>query len=62
VRGVHDWSPLQSSFITALAGAVGMHICVLNLSNKQLDDESLTSRLMDAPAKSMILLEDVSTV
>jgi len=64
-RGVLLYGPPgtgKTSFIQAVAGEVGLNICVVNLSNKSLDDEGLSSRLMDAPAKSIILLEDIDAV
>jgi chaperone BCS1 len=52
----------KSSACAAIAGALGLSICVLNLSNRTLDDESLNSRLIDAPANSIVLLEDVDAI
>eukprot|EP00667_Euglena_gracilis_P012132 EG_transcript_12438 len=49
----------KSSFIYALAGEVDMAICVLNLSNKYLTDDSLPQLLGSAPEPSIILVEDV---
>ena len=49
----------KSSFIYALAGEVEMAICVLNLSNKYLTDDSLPQLLGSAPEPSIILIEDV---
>lgn len=52
----------KTSFIQVVAGQLGLNICVLNLSNRSLDDNDLNSRLIDAPPKSIILLEDVDAV
>lgn len=52
----------KSSACAAIAGALGLSICVLNLSNRTLDDESLNSRLVDAPSNSIVLLEDVDAI
>jgi chaperone BCS1 len=52
----------KSSACAAIAGALGLSICVLNLSNRTLDDESLNSRLIDAPSNSIILLEDIDSI
>jgi len=49
----------KSSFIDALAGEVDMAICVLNLSNKYLTDDSLPQLMGSAPEPSIILVEDV---
>eukprot|EP01059_Diplonema_ambulator_P006555 TRINITY_DN16211_c0_g1_i1.p1 TRINITY_DN16211_c0_g1~~TRINITY_DN16211_c0_g1_i1.p1 ORF type:complete len:420 (+),score=52.05 TRINITY_DN16211_c0_g1_i1:47-1261(+) len=49
----------KSSFVLALAGALDMAICMLSLSNRQLDDEGLLMLLNTAPQRSIILLEDV---
>jgi chaperone BCS1 len=45
--------------ILAIAGALDLNICVLNLANKNLGDEKLTNLLLNAPPSSIILLEDV---
>lgn len=52
----------KSSSVAAIAGELGLNICVLNLSNKSLDDEALNSRLVDAPANSILLLEDIDSI
>jgi mitochondrial chaperone BCS1 len=52
----------KSSSAAAIAGELGLNICVLNLSNKSLDDEALNSRLVDAPANSILLLEDIDSI
>lgn len=52
----------KTSFTLALAAKMRLNICVLTLSNNTLDDNKLNSRLNDAPANSIILLEDVDSV
>ena len=47
----------KSSFIYALAGEVDMAICVLNLSNKYMTDDSLPQLLGSAPEPSILLIE-----
>jgi chaperone BCS1 len=49
----------KSSFVTALAGEMRLAICVLSLSNRSLDDESLNNLLNTAPLRSIVLLEDI---
>ncbi|KAF9507978.1 hypothetical protein BS47DRAFT_265740 [Hydnum rufescens UP504] len=49
----------KTSFIQALAGKLSYNICVLNLSQRGLMDDKLTHLLMNAPERSIILLEDV---
>lgn len=45
--------------ILAIAGALDLNICVLNLANKNLTDEKLTTLLLNAPPGSIVLLEDI---
>jgi chaperone BCS1 len=52
----------KTSFTQALAARLELNICVLTLSSNTLDDQRLTTRLHDCPAKSIILLEDVDCV
>jgi chaperone BCS1 len=52
----------KTSFVQVLAGELSLDICMLSLSNESLTDESLASNLRDAPANSIILLEDVDAV
>lgn len=49
----------KTSTILAIAGALDLNICMLNLANKNLGDEKLTNLLLNAPPSSIILLEDV---
>jgi chaperone BCS1 len=49
----------KSSLVTALAGELRLAICVLSLSHRGLDDESLNSLLNTSPLRSIILLEDI---
>jgi len=52
----------KTSFAQALAGANDMDICLVNLSDESMNDDDLAELLREAPAKSMILLEDVDAV
>merc|ERR1719364_102903 len=52
----------KTSFCQALAGALRLDVCMLTLSNKNLDDNGLTASLRDAPANAIVLLEDVDAV
>jgi ATP-dependent Zn protease len=47
----------KSSFIAALAGAIGYDICVLNLGEGGLTDDRLAHALSTIPAQSLVLLE-----
>ncbi|KAG8461391.1 hypothetical protein KFE25_010578 [Diacronema lutheri] len=49
----------KSSFIAALAGAIGYDICVLNLGESGLTDDRLAHALSTIPPRSVVLLEDV---
>lgn len=50
----------KTSFVTALAGHLGMSICVVNLNNPELSDEELVYLLNKTPGKRCILLiEDI---
>lgn len=49
----------KSSLVMALAGELRLAICLLSLSNRSLDDESLNTLLNTAPLKSIVLMEDI---
>lgn len=49
----------KSSFIQALAGELGLNICMLSLSERGLTDDRLNHLLTTAPERSIVLLEDV---
>ncbi|ELR12161.1 ATPase, AAA domain containing protein [Acanthamoeba castellanii str. Neff] len=49
----------KTSFVAAMAAKLGFSVCVLNLSEKNLNDSSLNMWLVEAPQNSIILLEDV---
>ena len=52
----------KTSFAQVLAGELGVNICMLNLSHAGMDDNKLSEYLRDAPASSIIVLEDVDAV
>lgn len=52
----------KTSFTLAIAGALNMSICYLNLGARNLNDDSLNRCLNNAPARSIILLEDIDAV
>jgi chaperone BCS1 len=52
----------KTSFCQALAGALKLDVCMLTLTNKNLDDNGLAQSLRDAPTNSIVLLEDVDAV
>ncbi|OQV12975.1 putative mitochondrial chaperone BCS1-B [Hypsibius exemplaris] len=51
----------KTSFISAVAGHFDLNVCILNLSDKSLTDDSLNKLLIDAPEDTVILLEDVDS-
>lgn len=52
----------KTSFINAIAGELSLNICYLNIGNDHIDDDGLMRALNDAPARSIILLEDVDGI
>ena len=49
----------KTSYVMALAGELRLSISLLNLSNRNLNDESLTSLLNSAHMDTIVLLEDI---
>lgn len=49
----------KTSFITALAGHLDFHICLLNLAERGMTDDKLTHLMSNAPERSILLLEDI---
>lgn len=52
----------KTSFAQVLAGELGLDVCLMNLSNQEMNDDDLAELLRAAPAKSMLLLEDVDAI
>jgi len=52
----------KTSFTQAVAGALKLNLCYLNLSNNEVNDDSLNRLLADAPPRSIILLEDIDAL
>ena len=52
----------KSSLVAAVAGSMGLNICVLNLSAPELSDERLQSLLSNLPRRTLLLLEDIDAV
>ena len=52
----------KSSFSEAVAGALRLDICILNLAQEGLTDNLLAGYLRDAPHNALILLEDVDAI
>ena len=52
----------KTSFTQAIAGALKLNICYLNLSGGHMDDDDLNRALNDAPSHSIILLEDIDGI
>ena len=52
----------KTSFTQVLAGALKLDMCMLSLSNAQLDDQKLAQNFREAPENAIILLEDVDAV
>jgi chaperone BCS1 len=49
----------KSSFAAALAGELGLNLCVCSLANASLDDDELQEFMRKMPKGSILLLEDV---
>jgi chaperone BCS1 len=49
----------KSSFVAAIAGELGLDICVLNLNEPGLTDDRLQHAMVNLPQESLLLLEDV---
>jgi len=49
----------KSSFVKAIAGELHMSVCLVNLNEKDLNDEQVNSLLNSAPPRSILLLEDI---
>ena len=49
----------KTSLIAAMAGELQLNICILNLSNPNLDDGKLLELMAEVPADSLVVLEDV---
>jgi mitochondrial chaperone BCS1 len=52
----------KTSFVQAVASALSLNICYLNLSGGNLDDDGLNVLLNNAPMRSIILLEDIDAI
>jgi len=52
----------KSSFIEAIAGFMNYSICILNLNERGLTDDKLSVLFSVAPARSIILLEDIDAI
>mmetsp|Transcript_14822 Transcript_14822/g.32680 ORF Transcript_14822/g.32680 Transcript_14822/m.32680 type:complete len:1078 (+) Transcript_14822:73-3306(+) len=52
----------KTSFAQVLAGELGLDVCLMNLSNQEMNDDDLAELLRNAPPRSMLLLEDVDAI
>ena len=52
----------KTSFVQAVAGALNLSICYLNLSGGNLDDDGVNILLNNSPVRSIILLEDIDAI
>jgi chaperone BCS1 len=52
----------KSSLVTAIASELRLDICILNLSNHNLNDERLMELMANIPMNSLVLIEDVDCV
>eukprot|EP01111_Echinosteliopsis_oligospora_P015178 TRINITY_DN5909_c0_g1_i1.p1 TRINITY_DN5909_c0_g1~~TRINITY_DN5909_c0_g1_i1.p1 ORF type:complete len:467 (+),score=104.79 TRINITY_DN5909_c0_g1_i1:124-1524(+) len=52
----------KSSLVDVVAGYFSLNICVLNLTIKNVDDQTLALIISSAPENSILLLEDVDTI
>lgn len=51
----------KTSLVKALAGALGLDVAVVNLASPKLDDSILCRLFAEAPARSVLLMEDVDS-
>jgi chaperone BCS1 len=52
----------KSSTVVALASALGLDVCILNLSSGDMNDTKLVNLFMDVPPKSIVIIEDIDCV
>lgn len=52
----------KTSFVQAIAGAMKLNLCYLNLSSGETDDDGLNRLLQEAPEHSILLLEDIDAM
>lgn len=52
----------KTSFTQAIAGAMKLSVCYLNLSGNNIDDDDLNRYLNQSPKDSIILLEDIDGI
>merc|ERR1712038_2136897 len=52
----------KTSFIQALAGAYGRHVCFLQPNNPKFTDDMFKSCLQETPENSIIVLEDIDAL
>ncbi|KAJ6231930.1 atpase [Anaeramoeba flamelloides] len=51
----------KTTTVRALAGELGLPICIMSLSNKELNDDRLLTLMNKAPRPCVVLLEDVDS-
>ncbi|KAJ3427826.1 putative atpase [Anaeramoeba flamelloides] len=51
----------KTTTVRAIAGELGLPICIMSLSNKELNDDTLLTLLNKAPRPCIVLLEDVDS-
>jgi chaperone BCS1 len=49
----------KTSLVKSLAGALGLDLAIINLTASRLDDQSLSGLFAGAPARSILLIEDI---
>jgi len=52
----------KTSFVQVLAGELGLDVCMLNLTDKELTDSRLATALREPPSSSLIMIEDIDVV
>jgi len=52
----------KTSFCQVLAGELGLPLCMLTLSDKDVSDSTLAAVLRQCPAQAVIMMEDVDAL
>jgi chaperone BCS1 len=52
----------KTTTVAAIAGKIGLDVCVLNLADRTMDDNKLSALVSSLPQKSILLIEDIDCV